>query len=295
MIRTDAAPFEQALQAVASRRRLARAVGARALVMLKNDKNVLPLAGSVQRLAVLGPLADAAAEMGGPWRAAADPNDHISVLAGLEGLSGKQVLHAPGVDIEGDDLTEVPAALELCAQVDVILLCLGEGAAMSGEAASRAHLGLPGRQRMFAEAVLERAAALGKPVIAVLFSGRPLIVPWLVEKADALLAAWFLGSEAGNAIADVITGRGGSKRAHAGDMAARGRADPRVLWATPERAAARTRTITSPASISTSPTSRCFPFGFGLTFGHFTLSNLRVTDEHRDGERRGRDPRRCDQ
>ncbi len=263
-------------EAVASRRRLARAVGARALVMLKNDKNVLPLAGNMQRLAVLGPLADAAAEMGGPWGAAADPNDHVSVLAGLKGAF-RQVLHAPGVAIEDDDLTEVPAALKLCAQVDVILLCLGEGAAMSGEAASRAHLGLPGRQRMFAEAVFERAAALGKPVITVLFSGRPLIVPWLVEKTDALLAAWFLGSEAGNAIADVITGRVGPS----------GRTPvtwPRAAGQIPvffgQRPSGRPRDpndqFTSKyLDVANEP---MFPFGFGLTFGHFTLSNLRVTD-----------------
>ena len=87
------------------------------------------------------------------------------------------------------------------------MLCLGEAARMSGEAASRAHPGLPGRQREFAEAVLGRARARGTPVIVLLFSGRPLIVPWLVEKAGSVIAAWFPGCEAGNAIADVITGR----------------------------------------------------------------------------------------
>ena len=78
---------------------------------------------------------------------------------------------------------------------------------MSGEAASRATPALPGRQQALAEAVMARAHALGIPVIAILFSGRPLVVPWLSEHADALLAAWFLGVEAGHAIADVVTGR----------------------------------------------------------------------------------------
>ncbi len=149
---------------------------------------------------------------------------------------------------------------------------------MSGEAASRAHLHLPGRQRFFAEAVFERARALRKPVIVVLFSGRPLIVPWLVERADAVLAAWFLGSEAGNAIADVLIGR----------VSPSGRTP--VSWArsvgqvpiflAPVRAAARSiPRITTPASIWTCRTTRCFPFGHGLTYGNFTLSNLRLSAE----------------
>src|SRR6202000_3298523 len=84
---------------------------------------------------------------------------------------------------------------------------VGESAGMSGEAASRAHLDLPGQQRRFAEAALTRAKHCGKPVIVLLFSARPLCLPWLFEQADAVLACWFLGSEAGNAIADVVSGK----------------------------------------------------------------------------------------
>ena len=83
------------------------------------------------------------------------------------------------------------------------MLCLGEAAAMSGEAASRADLGLPGRQRALAEAIFD----LGKPVVVLLSSGRPLALPWLFERADAVLATWFLGGEAGHAVADVLTGQ----------------------------------------------------------------------------------------
>ena len=101
----------------------------------------------------------------------------------------------------------IAGALELCEHADAIVLCLGESALMSGEAASRAELDLPGAQRALALAVLERARSLRKRVIAVLFGGRPLIVPWLIERADAVLAAGFLGSEAGHAVADVISGR----------------------------------------------------------------------------------------
>jgi beta-glucosidase len=275
--RRGAAPPDPA--ALASRRRLARTVGARALVMLKNNQGVLPLKGSAQRLAVLGPLADASAEMRGPWWGAAEAEGHVTVLAGLRGMRpDTEVMYAPGVDIDSENLTGIAQALELCARADAILLCLGEAAGMSGEAASRAHLGLPGRQRVFAQAVFERAAVQGKPVIVILFSGRPLIVPWLIDKADAVLAAWFLGSEAGNAIGDVLTGRVGPS----------GRTPmtwPRAMGQIPlffgERPSGRPadpkdRFTSKYLDVSNEP---LFPFGHGLTYGRFTQSNLRVTQE----------------
>ena len=266
--------------AVAARRRLARAVGARAIVMLKNDKGVLPLVGAPHRLAVIGPLADASAEMRGPWWGAATPEGHVTVIAGLRAaLSDGRVLHAAGVDIVSHDVAGIPEAVNLCAQADTIVLCLGEAATMSGEAASRAHLGLPGRQRILAEAVLERAAALAKPVIVVVFSGRPLVLPWLIEKADAVLAAWFLGSEAGNAIADVVMG-------HVSPSGRTAVSWPRALGQVPiffgERPSGRPA---DPKDHFTSkyldvPNDPLFPFGHGLTYGHFTLSNLRLS-QHR--------------
>jgi beta-glucosidase len=267
----------EAAAALQQRRRLARAVGARAIVMLKNDGATLPLAGSARRLAVIGPLADAPAEMRGPWWGAAGADGQVSVIGGLRAiLPESQVMHAPGVAIDSEDESGVAAALDLCATADAILLCLGEAASMSGEAASRAHLGLPGKQRLFAEAVFQRARAKPVPVIVVLFSGRPLAVPWLIEKADAVLAAWFLGSEAGNAIGDVLTGR----------VSPSGRTPvtwPRAVGQIPiffgERPSGRPA---DPKDHYTSkyldvPNEPLFAFGHGLTYGRFTLSNLRVT------------------
>jgi beta-glucosidase len=110
---------------------------------------------------------------------------------------------AKGVEAEGDDAGGIKPALELARGADLVVLCLGELRWMSGEAGSRAKPGLPGLQSEFARAVLE----LGKPVVVLLSSGRPLMVPWLFEKAEAVLACWYLGSEAGHAVADVVTGR----------------------------------------------------------------------------------------
>lgn len=271
---------------LARRRELARSVGSRAIVMLKNAEDTLPLANSLRRLAVVGPLADSPSDMRGPWWGAATADGQVSVLAGLRlSLPHAQVLHAAGVGIDSEDISGIGAALDVCASADAIILCLGEAATMSGEAASRAHLGLPGQQRRFAEAVLDGAHASAKRVIVVLFSGRPLVVPWLAEKADALLAAWFPGSEAGNSIGDVVTGRvsPGGRTPVTWPMA-----EGQVPIFFGERPSGRPA---NPKDHYTSkyldvPNEPLFHFGFGLTYGRFTLSNLQVTqgeiEEHDD-------------
>jgi beta-glucosidase len=265
--------------ALAHRRTLARALGARSIVLLKNENEALPLAGSIRRLGVIGPLADAAAEMRGPWWAAASPQDPVSVIDGLrQGLPDTQILHAPGVALDDARHDGIAAALDLCDAADAILLCLGESAAMSGEAASRASPSLPGQQLALAEAVFERAHSLGRRVIVILFSGRPLIVPKLAEKADTLLAAWFPGSEAGNAISDVLTGR----------ISPSGRTPitwPRALGQVPLFFAQRpSGRPADPKDHFTSkyldtPNEPLYPFGHGLSYGRFTLANLRITPD----------------
>lgn len=275
--RRGAAPESPAT--VASRRQLARRVASRAVVMLKNDAEVLPLRKHAPRLAVIGPLADSSIDMRGPWWGAAAAEGHVTVAAGLrEMLTESQVLHAAGVDVDGGEMSGVAAALELCGRADAILLCLGEAAAMSGEAASRANLGLPGCQREFAEAVFERAKRTRTPVIVVLFSGRPLVVPWLVDRCDALLAAWFLGSEAGNAIGDLVLG-------HASPCGRTPVSWPRAEGQVPIFFGQRpTGRPANPKDHYTSkyldvPNDPLFSFGHGLTYGRFRYSNLRVPGE----------------
>jgi beta-glucosidase len=211
------------------------------------------------------------------WWGAAAPEGHVTVLDGLRAaLPGVEILHAEGVGIETADAGGMPAGLAHCAAADAIILCLGEAAVMSGEASSRAHLGLPGIQRRLAEAVFEQAQRTSTPVIVILFSGRPLVIPWLVEKADAVLAAWFLGSEAGNALADVITG----KRSPSGRTPVTW---PRATGQVPiffsERPSGRPfdsndKFTSKYLDVSNEP---LFPFGFGLSYGRFELSNLRLS------------------
>ncbi len=130
----------------------------------------------------------------GSWASAGRPEDAVSILEGLKAaLPHCRIDHAVGVEITGENTDGISAAVDLCAGAEAVVLCLGESAAMSGEAASRVDLGLPGRQSALAEAILD----LGKPVVVTLSSGRPLTLPWLFERADAVLATWFLGHEAG--------------------------------------------------------------------------------------------------
>jgi beta-glucosidase len=263
--------------ALSARRQLARGIAARAIVLLENRASALPLPASTRRLALLGPLADAPAEMRGPWWAAGRPDEQVSVLAGLrQVLPGIEIRHAAGVPIEADDTTGIAAALAACDDADAILLCLGEAALMSGEAASRADPSLPGRQRELAQAVLERARQRRVPVIAILFSGRPLLIDWLAEQADAVLAAWFLGNEAGNAIADVVSGR----------VAPSGRTPiswPRALGQVPiffgqrpsgRPAHAQDHFTSKYLDVSNEP---LYPFGHGLSYGSCSYANLRAS------------------
>lgn len=269
----------EAATVVAERRALAREAGRKAIVMLKNAQDTLPLPAAAKALCVIGPLADATTEMKGPWWGAGEHEPATSVLAGLRAaLPQTDIRHAPGVaieDIGGVDDSGIEAAVALCDGADAVVLCLGERATMSGEAASRATPALPGRQQALAEAVIARAHALGIPVVAVLFSGRPLVVPWLAEHADALLAAWFLGTEAGHAIADVVTGR----------AAPGGRTPmswPRAVGQVPvyfgQRPSGR------PMNAADYFTSRyqdvenspLYAFGHGLSYGRFVYDALQV-------------------
>ena len=250
----------------------AREAARRSLVLLKNEGALIPVAPRRLRIAVVGPLGDAPREMVGSWAAAADPSACVSVLDGLRAAYPEAVFDcAAGVGIESNDTRGIDAAVEAARHADLVVLCVGEGAALNGEATSRTDLDLPGHQRRLAEAVL----ATGTPTIAIVFCGRPPIVPWLADKADALICAWMLGTEAGDALADVIRG----KAVPTGRLAMTW---PRSMGQVPifygDMPNGRTF---DPDDHYTSKYLDCaneplFPFGHGLSTTRFALSDLRA-------------------
>lgn len=201
----------------------ARSIAAQSFVLLKNDKNVLPLKKS-GTIALVGPLADAKENMPGTWSVAAKFDQAISLRAGLEKAIGTnaKLVYAKGANIDEDEVFEGHAtmfgkalnrdkrpavairdeAVRIARSADVIVAALGEASEMSGEASSRSNIDIPETQRELLKALL----ATGKPVVLVLFTGRPLAIKWESENVPAILNVWFGGSEAGDAIADVLFG-----------------------------------------------------------------------------------------
>nr|MBP6828790.1 glycoside hydrolase family 3 C-terminal domain-containing protein [Saprospiraceae bacterium] len=182
-------------------RAAAREVARKSIVLLKNEKNVLPLKKNA-KIALIGPLADNKAELIGNWNGAGNANDCVSVLEGLRAQAQQEILHDSGCEFFVAKKAGTGPALELAKQADVVVVVVGEQAMMSGEAASRADISLPAVQE---ELVLELVKT-GKPVVVVLMNGRPLAIPKIAENAPAILETWWLGTEAGNAIADVLFG-----------------------------------------------------------------------------------------
>jgi beta-glucosidase len=189
----------------------ARALAEASLVLLKNEpqtggRRVLPIDSKVKTIALIGPLADSARDMLGPWpTAASSPKDVVTLRAALSdraGKSGIKLLYAQGTDIWGESEAGFAEAVGAARQADLVVMALGEDAQSSGEAGSRAHLGLPGNQ----EQLLEAVSATGQPVVVVLFSGRPLALAGALPHMAALLEAWFPGVQAGPGLVRTLFG-----------------------------------------------------------------------------------------
>ncbi len=155
-------------------------------------------------IALIGPLADDAPSMLGSWAGLSRTEDVASIRTALAARIGVQHLrYAPGTGVMDGSDADMAAAVNAAQQADVVVLALGEDAGtMTGEASSRSWLGLPGRQ----QELLEKVVATGRPVVLIVFSGRPLTIPWAFEHVPTILAAWFPGIQAGPALVNTLFG-----------------------------------------------------------------------------------------
>ncbi|HLN99387.1 MAG TPA: glycoside hydrolase family 3 C-terminal domain-containing protein, partial [Pyrinomonadaceae bacterium] len=255
-------------------RAAARAIAGHSLVLLKNAHDTLPLSKSIQSIAIIGPLADDRRSPLGWWSGDGKPEDTITPLAGIRSKVSPQtkVGYAKGCETQGDSSEGFAEAVELARQSDVAIVFVGESAEMVGEAASKSSLDLTGRQMDLVKAVY----ATGKPTIVVLMNGRPLTIGWIAENAPAILEAWMGGSEAGNAIADALFG----------DVNPGGKLPvtwPRTVGQVPlyynhmntGRPPEATNRYTS--KYLDVPWTPQFPFGFGLSYTQFRITNLQLS------------------
>ncbi len=263
-------------------RDLALAVAQESMVLLKNEDNILPLSAST-RLAVIGPLADNRHDMLGCWSLHTHPEDVETVLEGISAyLPDEMWTHVPACQIREDRLneqivTDLAAAVAAAHAADIVLLVVGESADMSGEGHSRTDLGLPGRQQELVEAI----AATGKPIVCVLMSGRPLVIPRLAGQVKALLAAWHGGIRAGRAVADILFGAvNPSGKLTASWPRSEGQIPVYYAHKNTGRPAAAAGTKQFAESFKSvyldEPNSPLFPFGFGLSYTQFTYSDLHI-------------------
>jgi beta-glucosidase len=254
----------------------AREVAARSMVLLKNEGGVLPVSSQFKSIAVLGPLADDRDAPLSHWRGNGRPEDVVTLLAGIRARFANrqdvQVSHANGCNVEGGNADGYAEAVRLARQSQVVILAVGEASAMSGEAASRSSLDLPGQQLGLAKAV----QATGTPTVVVLYSGRPLTIGWVAEHVPAIIEAWLPGTQGGHAIADVLFG----------DVNPGGKLPvtfPRMVGQVPiyynhlstgRPPKADNKYTSKFLDVDSSP---LFPFGHGLSYTRFRLSNLQLS------------------
>jgi beta-glucosidase len=255
-------------------RRQARRIAARSMVLLRNDDAALPLSRGLRRVAVVGPLADDQAPMMGTWTGDGRAEDVVTVAQGVRAAlgSGARVRYAQGCTAECTSREGFAKAVSAVRGSQAAIVVLGEPAGWSGEASSRSRIGLPGRQLT----LLKRIQATGRPYVVVLMNGRPLTLEWLDRNAPAVLEAWYPGTEAGNAVADVVFGRvnpGGKLPV----------SFPRNVGQVPVYYDHKnTGRPFDPNNKYTSkyldvPNTPLYPFGYGLSYTTFALSDLAVS------------------
>lgn len=288
----------------AANRAEARKIASQSFVLLKNNNQLLPLSAS-NKIALVGPLANAKENMTGTWSVGADNSQSVSLLKGLSDAIGKngRVIYAKGANLEDDEEMQkrqtmfgkdierdgrtaeqmIQEAISVSADADVIVAALGEGAESSGESASKSDIDIPYAQKRLLKALL----ATGKPVVLVLFNGRPLTLTWETDNVPAILDVWFAGSEAGDAIADALLG----KVNPSGKLSM---SFPRNVGQIPvyynHKNTGRPLTGKWFAKFQSNyidvPNEPLYPFGYGLSYTQFEYGAMQLSAKHLKGNQK---------
>ncbi len=271
---------EQAALNNPEHRKAARDIAAKSIVLLKNEKNILPLSKDTKTIAFIGPLVKEHKQNMGFWTVELPELDYDKqVVSQWEGVQNKvgnstKLLYAKGCEIEGNNKDGFTEAIAVANQADVVILSIGERADMSGEAKSRSNIHLPGVQEELVKAI----QATGKPVVVLINAGRPLVFNWTADNVPVIAYTWWLGSEAGNAIADVLFG----------DYNPSGKLPmsfPREEGQIPiyynhfntGRPAPNETAFNYVSAYTDLKNSPRFPFGFGLSYTTFEYSDLKLS------------------
>jgi beta-glucosidase len=266
-------------------REVALEVAQKSMILLKNEGNLLPLSPALTSIAVIGPLVDDRQAPLGCWACEGHPEDVETVLEGLKAVKSDNVVltYEKGCGIQdeapltGDAKHRFEKAIAVAREADVVIMVLGESAAMSGEAHSRAYLGLPGQQ----QALLEAIYATDTPIVAVLMSGRPLVIPWIAEHVPAIVQAWHGGIRTGRAVADILFG-------HVNPSGKLTASFPRTEGQIPVYYAHKStgRPVEGPGTMQFNQAHKSqyldevnapqFAFGYGLSYTTYSYSDLQV-------------------
>jgi len=275
--------------AVPEHRPLVRRAAEESFVLLRNYRTqqndpLLPLSERAHKIALVGPLADNPGAMTGGWGNGPEYHDVVTVRAALEARAkqyGGSLLYVKGTDVSGNSEAGFAAAVGAAKRADIVILAVGEAGWMSGEGGSRTDLDLPGNQRK----LLQVIAATGRPIVLLVFSGRPLVLTWAAHHIPAIMEVWFPGTEAGTAIADVLYG----------DVSPSGKLPMSFPWTVGQeplyynhfptgRPATGIDLMLPPGPDSRyvsryidAPNAALFPFGYGLSYTRFTYGAVSLS------------------
>ncbi len=256
----------------------ARQVASKSIVLLKNEKNILPLSKESKTIAFIGPMVKPKRSNHGFWAINLKEIDSTYIVSQWEGLQNKvgktaKLLYAKGCDIEGNNKAGFQEAINIANQSDVVILSIGERYDMSGEAKSRSNIHLPGVQ----EDLVKELQKTGKPIVILINAGRPLIFNWTADNIPTIVYTWWLGSEAGNAIADVLFGDyNPSAKLPISFPREEGQIPIYYNHYNTGRPSINEVKNYKSAYIDL-PTTPKFPFGHGLSYTTFNYSNLKLS------------------